>query len=215
MTTALSNFLTPPPADASVTAAKLPASNFDLGGRNLDNVGGANVRVFMQAGTPTAENTGDLWYETDTNIWWFWNGTYWLSCQLFKVDGDGSLGTTGRLCYRIIEIDQAIQHDVYLVDYCAVTHLSGTPGPSDYFNVHVYYQDRDGTQTNMAAHGLSGDTGGDWTIHKTQLDTHVDVSAKRAEATPDFFIFDFYAWEVGDPGTLTAALSVTYRWAHL
>ena len=37
------------------------------------------------AGVPLV--AGDRWFNTSNGIWWFWNETYWLSNQLFVVQG--------------------------------------------------------------------------------------------------------------------------------
>ena len=51
------------------------------------------VAYFNRSTKPTERSAGvalvagDRWYNTSNGIWWFWNGTYWLSNQLFVVQG--------------------------------------------------------------------------------------------------------------------------------
>jgi len=59
----------------------------DLFNTSVDFTGTVKIGgVKISAQAPSGPTADDLWYETDTNILWFWNGTYWLSCELFVMN---------------------------------------------------------------------------------------------------------------------------------
>ena len=139
-------------------------------GVNLEGKFG-EVRTFYQNATPTADNTNDLWYETDTNFWWFWDGTRWLSMQLFQFVGEFDNVTTGASEYLPREIDQAIQHDLFLVDLTMSSFVSA-PNTLDthYWNVDLVSRNRDGGgNVSYGTLTTNGNTADDWEVDKTVL----------------------------------------------
>jgi hypothetical protein len=42
----------------------------------------APTKVFVQTGTPTAEQVGDMWVNTTTNYLYFWSGTDWVYAKV-------------------------------------------------------------------------------------------------------------------------------------
>lgn len=56
----------------------------------------SGVFQFRQSAKPTTRPdgsalvSGDRWYSTDDNLWFFWNGTYWLSEVLFRATAPSS-----------------------------------------------------------------------------------------------------------------------------
>ena len=175
------------------------------------------VEVIVQDGTPATRNDAtalvadDLWYETDTNMLWFWNGTYWLSKTLYTANGFVSAITAGANLTMIpTEIDEAFQHDIFVVDLCTGTFVATTNTGANYWTITLARISSAAAATTISTHGTSADAADTWVIRKTAADAFIDLSAVdakvlRVQATIG----------AGAPGALTGNVTLTYRLAHL
>ncbi len=177
----------------------------------LPSAGGPTI--FYQDATPTANAADDLWYETDTNIWWYWNGTYWLSVQLFTftsielgISADSTVG------YFAPEISETVQHDLFFVDMTFCYYINGANTGANYYN--VIFERRDATSPTPTVTTIETNSTVDrgasvWFTEQFPIGVHVDLSAVTVRA------FSITTDEQGTAGTLTGNATVTYRWAHL
>ena len=76
--------------NASAEGITIAAANITIGGATTFAAGydpSTKIKTFVQASQPTAENTGDLWYDSDDGHKLYrWNGTAWANIQ------DASIG---------------------------------------------------------------------------------------------------------------------------
>lgn len=174
--------------------------------------GTSSVKVSYQDAAPASPTADDLWYETDTNIWWFWNGTYWLSCNMFEVRKNFT-GVTGITNLSIMpQNDQAVAYDFFLVDLGMVTYVATTNDGSNYWTVSLQRTDAsEGTLVTLGSMTTASDAINTWVQEKLALDTFLDTSALGGDLTT----LRFRAALTSTPGALTADVVLTYRWAHL
>lgn len=171
------------------------------------------VEVFMQDATPATRANGtalvadDLWYETDSNIWWFWNGTYWLSCELHQIATSANGSAFTNLFYPT-EIAQT-QHDIYLVDLCSSLAVFTTNDGSNYHNLVLDRVTSGNGETQIAAHTTAASGVGTFVPIKTAVNTHLDLSVLDAKN------LKLALEATGAPGAPYGGVVITYRWAHL
>jgi len=191
----------------------------DMNGNDIDNVGGAQVKIFHQAATPTANNDGDLWYETDTNIWWFSKTIsatpYWLSCELFKWFDkyEAISGTTSlRFCP---EDDQAVQYDLYIVDFVATLYVASVPTnvATDYWDVILNRVTAANSPTQIGATiTTQNNTVANFAIEKKAIDTYLNLAGGGIDVSEITIVAQVGG---GSPGVLYGSASATYRLVHL
>lgn len=170
------------------------------------NLGVNSRRFFVQDATPTANAADDLWYETDTNLLWFWNGTYWLSVDLYyrHVNNLQNVSAGTNDWYAAWQIAGA--NDIYLVDFIASTLISTTNDGSNYWTFTFY---RTPSFTSLGAFNTSADTVATWYEKAVAVNTHIDVSALTDKS------FDVRGGVTGAPGTVNGEVGFTFRLAHV
>jgi hypothetical protein len=170
------------------------------------------VRFYCQDATPSSPATDDLWYETDTNILWFYDGTRWLSDQLFEWNNyyANITGTTD--IYLPIEIDDGIQHDIYLESICGSVYQSnalyGTA--THYWKVAVTFLTAGLSGGEIANFTTQNDTIENFNVNKTAINSAYDLSSTGYKV-----VLIRASIAAGTPGALLGGVAVTYRWVHL
>ena len=168
------------------------------------------VTVFVQDAKPTENATDDLWLETDTNIWWYWDGGVstgkWLSCQLFKETMSFDVASAGINHYFGHQISSVAAYDIYFVDLTAdVKVASGTPA-NDYWLLRSFELPGSGLDSFLT----NLDTYPNYTTHTSATNTYRDISS----TAPDSFLLQITV-AAGSPGAITGSLTQTFRWVHL
>jgi hypothetical protein len=80
-------------ANSAIQSDTLALALADLSEVNADPFIFNGVAYFNRATKPTQRDVGvplvigDRWYKVNDGTDWFWNGTYWLSCQLYYISG--------------------------------------------------------------------------------------------------------------------------------
>ena len=71
----------------------------DTGAAGADGADGADgtdgTTWFVQSSAPTANNTNDLWTDTDDGVVYYWNGSSWASTGINLTGPQGPTGDTG------------------------------------------------------------------------------------------------------------------------
>jgi hypothetical protein len=188
----------------------------DINGQDLDDVGNAAIKIFCPHATPTAENFGDLWYETDTRILWFWmengGGTgvhKWASCQIFHKDQafEGVTVTTSGERFTL-NTDPSVEYDAYILGFTMTSYVATTNDGTRYWTPQLYY-DADGGSSYIATLSTVSNTPDQFEYEKTAVNVFIDMSSEQ------------YVWRVvatregTTPGTFYAGISVTWRLIHL
>jgi len=127
------------------------------------------------AAFPGSPATGDKFYRTDRHIEYFYDGTRWLSTQLFT----GDVQTTETV--QPIAVTATLRmanpwwnlYDIY-VERFVVTYFNNSTTASNYYVTQLYA--RDGVGSTALGSGLSGqnDTQSSYIAHSETIDTVVD-----------------------------------------
>jgi len=163
--------------------------------------------LFIQNATPTANAAGDRWWETDTNIMWFWDGTYWLTEQMFTFFEQYS-GTAADDARYGSEIGAA-GHDVFLMNHTVNVFVAGTNDGSNYWEFRLSRLSSSGAAllSSLNTSALSVNTWCD--LSSLGINTHLDVSAFGTGLQ-----FYLQVLKTSSPGNLFGSQKIQYRWAH-
>jgi len=123
---------------------------------------------------PGSPSTDERWYRTDHGLWFRYDGTRWLSEQLFRqpmptnaVPSYSTQSNPSRLAF-----DDGF--DIYLVAWHLTARIGATNDGSDNWEIAVLTQPDGTTQDSMDTSGWSPDT---FTRYDAALDTVLDTDA--------------------------------------
>ena len=187
----------------------LPAAKGGTATANTAAIANGSVKITCADAAPSAPTADDLWYETDTNILWFWNGTYWLSKELYDYGMSFTAVSATTAAYFGIEPIQAAQHDIYFVDVTASLFIDTTNDGSKFWTATINRLSSANTPTAIGSCNTSAISASAWTVVKATLNTHVDLSAVDAKAT------QISVAKTSTPGDAYGRVDFTYRLAHL
>lgn len=172
--------------------------------------------IIATASPPSNPAIGTVWFESSSNVLWFWNGTYWLSVQIFTMDfpvGDEATLTTDVSIGKLPnEWRGGTVFDIYLLDFSAVIWHTGYTSGVDYWKIALKYRTFDVAETTVS---VINDDGTEYTndkmvMFKNTINTHYDLSST------DISVWRMDADKVGSPNGLAAVgAKVSYRLARL
>jgi hypothetical protein len=174
--------------------------------------------MYAGATAPDSPTTGSLWWETDTNIMWFWNGTYWLSCQLFECTSNLPISASANgidyRCPLAHTSEYSNPYDIFFVDHITVSYVSAVNGGNDgndYWDLKV---SREGPASallsDITTAALAPGTNV-WTLYSAAINAYYAVGA----GTSNYILFSWSKGGAGgDPGNLFAQQRLTYRLVH-
>lgn len=186
----------------------LPVANGGTGGATAA-AGMTNLlgRCFTASdAAPGSPTTDDLWYETDTNILWYWNGTYWLSVETFdwQTDcGSAGLAAGANIGHFSHEPVAGVQYDLYMLDLTATVQVATTNNGTHNWTFNWYVAGA--SRGSMGTSAISADT---WTTIKSAINSYLDVSAAGG-------ISCFNIVKNNTPGTLYGGIRGTFKLVHL
>lgn len=175
----------------------------------------AQANILHQSDTaPSAPSTGQLWWETDTNILWFWNGAYWLSCQLFSCNHTWNGEASGGERYiGSPELEQGIVNDIFFVDLVTSVYVASPNDANNYWTFTAkYLPTTSGAGTTLGSHNTSGNTVANFAIQKTQLDARVVLGGSTT--CEIITITPAKGGATALPGVFYGTAIITFRWAH-
>jgi hypothetical protein len=153
-------------------------------------------------GSPTAD---DLFYRTDQNRLFFYDGTRWLTLQEFDlgigfVDVAASLsasGGTGRWPVRQ-------ELGMYLTTWHIATFINGTSSGSAFWTLELQRRDAANASNAVASFstGTGPDTGSNWVNHDQAINAVLDASTLELQVQ---------ATKTSTPGNLICPQSIGYR----
>lgn len=187
-----------------------------LMGNTTSAVAFSSPSFWFQDATPTADAADDLWYETDTNILWYWNGTYWLSVQELQADGalwSDNAGLTNAYGSSPVILGDLSSTDIYITKAVFSTYLDTVQSGVNYYTFNVARRNAAGTNTTIGSTtDTQADTAAGYYTHLLTINTFVQTNAAPAN--------DIVRWmceltPTGTPGsTQYNRASVFYRLAH-
>lgn len=156
------------------------------------------------AAFPSTPATGDRCWRTDRGIEYYWDGTRWLSTQLFTVTAVVSGNATANAAVVLPHPGARLGADVYLVNLAAYIRLNTATTSANYFTANLRTYSAGGVATIQGGTITSANaTLGAFVSYATALNTLLPLAAAPAvELRADKF------------GTHTtgAAISVEYSY---
>lgn len=156
----------------------------------------------------SALQTGDRWLDTSERIWWFWNGTYWLSEGNLLVGRWTSTTLAASNSGAGLASFETASNDVFIERF-RVTGGVGTNNPSNYWQFYcTQLQTGGGSITEFNIDSASVASGATAFQLSTSPNAHRDVSALG-------LIQYRLGWNVvGTPGSLVRpTFEIFYRYA--
>jgi hypothetical protein len=184
------------------TAARLAIGN---AGAVLARINGA---VAWNAGTsfPSAA-TGDRYFRTDLGLEFYYDGTRWVTTQLFRdYIGNVAISATGTQTYRIPTWATDQSFTLWVDAFLAATNVATTSDGSNKYVITLRKLDTANSPTTIGTIDTGSDTHDVWTPHRNAIGAALDPAtspALRIDAT-----------KTGSPGSCTFAGAWTYRLVH-
>lgn len=186
------------------TAAKL---TLGAAGGHVSRLNGA---VAWNSGTsnPTA-TTGDRYWRTDLGMEVYYDGTRWLTTQIFRDNLIGAAGlaenASASTSLARIPTWSGLSYDIYALHahVMMMTPAGGTLNGSHFWTFEVLKYNATGTNSVIATRGNSADTAGNWTTTAIAINAVVTAASGvmlYAQAT-----------KTGSPNGLYCSASITYR----
>jgi hypothetical protein len=185
----------------------------------LDSIDTSDA-VLQGGGTsfPGSPTTGDRFYRTDYRMWFFYDGTRWLSDQLFLANS-GTFAASGTYATSIsatqtsvnrISFPHSLGTDIWIEDFTVVALISS--GGSALSASHKWVGslmkvDASNAGTSMGTCSIdSGTSSPTWHNRKADIDALLGTTATYSHVRLDWT-------KTGTPGALniTAPFAITYR----
>lgn len=153
---------------------------------------------------------GDRWFELDANDnyigSWFWNGTYWLSEQLFSE----KFTTSANNANSTFEFAIDNSTNVYITQMLAGFSTAVVANATNFWSWTLSRLTAAKVATTIAtASNAAGQTANNWINYKTPINTHVNLSATGTVA---FRLADV---RTGGNSAKTGSISFEYRKARI
>lgn len=173
------------------------------------------VAHYCQNSKPTGSGivAGDRWYKPADASDWFWNGSVWLSTQLFHVKSDynqeeftATKNVSGSVLQgRDISTGQA---GIYFVSFTVDFYPYVATTASNYwsFTQDAFYLD--GTVENIASLSGASKTGDGWHKLKTM------INSPKSTLTKSLSLTYCAATEVGIATTMVCMTELEFRHIH-
>jgi hypothetical protein len=150
-------------------------------------------------GQPGPLVTGDRWYHTDQNLWFFWNGNYWVTEQRYEGVINGSSGSF------------TIRNNANLIleSFSVSGVAGGSNNASNFSTFTLSRRNANGVTTEATVNTSAIAAGAGFNLAVSLGNVHRDVAALNLIG------FTVTQTATGSPGSLTNTSSlVRYRIAH-
>lgn len=165
-------------------------------------VGESGQIAFGGTAFPTGPTSGDIFYRTDRSLMYFYDGTRWLTTNLYQMalpntDALLPLTATTTPFARAVGLMEPT-YDAYLVDFYASTHIVTTNSSTAFWTIAL--RNKDGA--TIASFTTAADAANSWIGHVVSINallgsTHIAI--------------DTAATKTSTPGNAYVLPSVTYR----
>lgn len=158
----------------------------------------------IPAGTsfPGSPSSNDLFYRTDRDLLYFYDGTQWLTVNLFEAQlfqeqlaGQSATGTAG---YWAVDST----YGMYLVDVCCSLFVNGTNSGTSFWTLAIARGNSANSYTDIATADTSADAGSTWLRKTLAINAVLDSTARVLRWRPV---------KTSTPGNLHAPATLRYR----
>ncbi len=163
----------------------------------------------LSSGTsfPGSPATNDLFYRTDHALIFYYDGTRWLTTDLYSkpfTTGDQGMPATGTVSIFRGVTYNTLGLDLWVVAIEIGTIVLTTNNGSNFWTATVSKQSPTLTPTTLAAPTTAADTANTWTNHTTA------VGASLAPASFPGLVVDMA--KTNAPGSIYLSVSMAYRY---
>ena len=171
-------------------------------------------RIWSGDAAPSTPTTDDLWYETDTNIMWLWDGTRWVSETLYSAyTGMNQAATAANILFQA-NVNPVFGYDLWIVNHYVHAHVITTNSGSHYWKFEL----RKVTTSTVPANGAGTLLGSGVNSSAVSANTWFELSEAIGAAVDhtgaglEVLFLDVY--KSGSPGNAWFAQGYTYRLIH-
>ncbi len=155
-------------------------------------------------------NVGDRWNEQTAGGAriedWYWNGTYWLSNQIFSVQNND------RATSFNIDSPLAVSNmtaNFYLTNFKLEYAAYGTQNTSNYWQLILYRISNTNGYTALNINDTINTTAGVYFTFDNTLNTHINIAAVNLKT------FVYVAQRTGNPGQMIFTSTLYYQKARI
>jgi hypothetical protein len=150
---------------------------------DIDSPGGSEagiksaIEAILNTGTgtsfPGSPSTGDKFWRSDRNIEYFWDGTRWLSTQLFLVSPYSTENASADTASGRLPVPFKGIYDLWIEKVQTSSYLSATAS----WNLNLRWSNAANTYTDLASHSTTGDAATTWVNKETNVNAVLDSNA--------------------------------------
>lgn len=146
------------------------------------NSAGVISKIGLDSGTafPGSPASGDQFYRTDRNLLYYYDGTRWLTTDLYIASP--TPGDAGATPYSATGTHGYFAPDptygMYLVAFQGTTGVFGTNDGSNYWTLELHRRNAANTNTSITTYNTAADTASNWVSHNQAIGAVLDASAK-------------------------------------
>ena len=166
--------------------------------------------VPQQDAAPASPVVGQVWRETDTNVRWYWDGSNWLSCTLYSLQGYVNTAVGVARPFAWTPAVAQVVYDLELVDFITTHMHSSDDTANKYWTSKLIRATAANSGTVISTISTQGVTASSWEFTRTALGVRLGYESASLDAPILYIGIDI----VSTPGALEMAHRVTYRWVH-
>jgi hypothetical protein len=164
-----------------------------------------NGTVAYNSGTsfPGSKATGDRYWRTDLGLECYWDGTRWVTTQMFSMAAaasDSLDGASTNINYARMS-PWHTTNDLWLDAFYASVYCATTNDGSNFWTLTFDKWNAAGANTNLATFNTSADTVNNYSTHRVSI----------AAALGTFKHFTIATTKTGSPGAIYIGAHFTYR----
>jgi hypothetical protein len=153
---------------------------------------------------PGSPSTNDKFYRTDLNLLCYYDGTRWLTVQVFETAAIPGTSLMPYSATRLANLRFALRQDfgIYMTRFNCQTFVSGTSNGSNYWTVAFEWANAANSATSIVSFITASDTASNWTNHDQVIGSVLNSSARNMQVS---------VTKTGSPGDLYDPCSFCYR----
>jgi hypothetical protein len=174
-------------------------------GATWDSVEGVNAGYSEGTSFPVGPSTDDKFYRTDRNILYYYDGTRWLSVQVFREtffpSDNTNPTTTDAAALGAWPVRQG-DNGVYVLTLDAVTLVSTTNDGTKYWTLSFNWRNQANSNTELANANTSADTATNWYNKSVAVNAVLDSTARYLNVLVN---------KTSTPGSIYVYPAIRYR----